>query len=126
MTSPIKRVEFNRAAKRTYDGLPEAVKDEFGFALWEAQQGFFPGIAKTLKGFGGADVQELKANDADGTYRAIYTLRLADTLYVLHAFQKKSHHGRATDQADIEIIKSRLKSAETDLAAIREQRDKDR
>jgi phage-related protein len=121
MEHPIKRVEFNRAAKRDYDGLPEAIKDEFGFALWEVQQGLFPGIAKTLKGFGGAHVQELKASDSDG----IYTVRLAETVYVLHAFQKKSHHGGSTDQADIDIIKARLKSAEADLAAIHELRKKE-
>jgi phage-related protein len=126
MSRPIKKIEFNRAAKRDYDELPEAVKDEFGFALWEIQQGLYPGIAKTLKGFSGADVQELKANDPDGTYRAIYTLRLEDTVYVLHAFQKKSHRGRSTDQADIEIVRARLKSAEADLTAIREQRDKEK
>ena len=47
--------------------------------------------------------------DHDGdTYRAVYTVKLAGTVYVLHAFQKKSKQGKATPKHDIELIKARL------------------
>jgi len=51
-------------------------------------------------------------DDHDGnTYRAIYTVRFAGVVYVLHAFQKKSKKGIETSRNDINLIKSRLKTA---------------
>ena len=50
-------------------------------------------------------------DDADGTYRAVYTVRFSEAVFVLHVFQKKSKRGIATPQADIEIIRQRLKVA---------------
>jgi phage-related protein len=94
-------------------GFPETVKDEMGFALYEAQCGLKPLDAKPLKGFGGASVMEIVSDYRTDTYRAVYTVRLNDRLYVLHAFQKKSKTGIATSQTDIELIKTRLKQAET-------------
>jgi phage-related protein len=65
-----------------------------------------------LKGFKGAGVLEI-ISDFDGdTFRAVYTVRLRGTIYVLHAFQKKSHRGIKTPLNEIEKIKSRLKDAE--------------
>lgn len=61
----------------------------------------------------------MKRDDRDGTYRGIYTVKLEDAIYVLHAFQKKSKKGIATDRADIELIRARLKWAEADHAARR-------
>ncbi|HEV2222073.1 MAG TPA: type II toxin-antitoxin system RelE/ParE family toxin [Candidatus Acidoferrales bacterium] len=46
------------------------------------------------------------------TYRAVYTVRLAGRIYVLHVFQKKSKAGIKTPKSEIELIKSRLKRAE--------------
>jgi phage-related protein len=68
--------------------------------------------AKALKGFGGRGVLEV-VDDFDGdTYRAVYTVKFAGVVYVLHAFQKKSKRGIATPQRDIDLIKARLKRAE--------------
>lgn len=120
MSRPLK---FNKQAKRDYDALPAGVKRDLGYALWQVQQGMMPAIAKTLKGFGGADVVELRENDEAGTYRAVYTVRLADTVYVLHAFMKKAHTGVATDKKDIELIKDRLRRAEAEFAAQRGKED---
>ena len=64
-----------------------------------------------LKGFGSAGVLELIEDDAAGTYRAVYTVRFASAIYVLHVFQKKSKQGRETPQRDIDLIKARLKRA---------------
>jgi phage-related protein len=92
--------------------FPEAVKDEMGFALYEAQCGLKPLDAKPLKGFGGANVLEIVSDYQTDTYRAVYTVRFGERLYVLHAFQKKSRKRIATSPSDIELIKRRLKQAE--------------
>src|ERR671938_2022452 len=92
--------------------FPEAVKDEMGHALFEAQCGLKPLSAKPLKGFGGASVLEIVSDYQTDTYRAVYTVKFGERVYVLHAFQKKSKRGITTPQAEIEIIERRLKQAE--------------
>ena len=69
------------------------------------------------KGFKSAGVLEVVENDEGGTYRAVYTVKLTDWVYVLHCFQKKSMKGIETPKADIELIRARLKQAEADHAA---------
>ncbi|MDR1489971.1 MAG: type II toxin-antitoxin system RelE/ParE family toxin, partial [Desulfovibrio sp.] len=69
---------------------------------------------KPLKGFGGAGVLEVVENDQGGTYRAIYTIKFSEAVYVLHCFQKKSTQGIKTSKQDIDLIKRRLKLAEQD------------
>lgn len=70
--------------------------------------------AKPLKGFGGANVVELVDDHQGDTYRAVYTVKFESAIYVLHAFQKKSKQGIKTPQADIDLVKRRLKAAEED------------
>lgn len=91
--------------------FPEIVKDEMGFALFEAQCGLKPLSAKPLKGFGGARVLEIVSDYQTDTYRAVYTVKFGERVYVLHAFQKKSKKGVAAPQAEINLIKARLKLA---------------
>ena len=92
--------------------FPEDVKDVMGYALHLAQMGDKHPDARPLSGFGGAGVLEV-ADDYDGdSYRAVYTVRFADVVYVLHAFQKKSKRGIATPKRDLELIRSRLKWAQ--------------
>ena len=69
--------------------LPAAVRRMFGFALSLAQAGDKHDAAKVLKGFGGAGVLEVVEDDANGTYRAVYTVKFAEAVFVLHCFQKK-------------------------------------
>lgn len=91
--------------------FPEDVRQVIGYALYLAQCGEKHFSAKPLKGFKGAGVLEV-VEDFDGdTYRAIYTVKLASVVYVLHAFQKKSKQGIATPKQDIELIEARLKRA---------------
>lgn len=92
--------------------MPASVQDAFGYALFLAQTGTKAAQAKPLAGFGSAGVLEVVENEAGGTYRAVYTVRFADSVYVLHCFQKKSKSGIATPKADIELVRSRLKQAE--------------
>jgi phage-related protein len=72
-----------------------------------------------MKGFGGASVLEI-VDDFDGdTYRAIYTVRFADVVYVLHTFEKKSKKGIETPKSDLDLIRLRLKQAEADYKSQR-------
>jgi phage-related protein len=92
--------------------FPKDVQRTIGYALYLAQTGDKHPDAKPMRGFGGAGVLEV-VDDFDGnTYRAVYTVRLPDAVYVLHAFQKKSTSGITTSQRDIELIKERLKRAQ--------------
>lgn len=92
--------------------LPALVRRRFGYALSLAQLGDQDDAAKVLKGFGGAGVLEVVEDDAGGTYRAVYTVKFADVVFVLHCFQKKSKRGIATPKADMDIIRARLKVAQ--------------
>ena len=92
--------------------FPEAVQDHVGYALYVAQRGGKHQDAKVLSGFGGAGVVEIIKDHRGDTFRAAYTLRYAGSVYVLHAFQKKSKTGRGTPRRDIELIKQRLREAE--------------
>ena len=65
-----------------------------------------------LKGFGGAGVLEVVEDDADGTYRAVYTVKFKEAVFVLHCFQKKSKSGISTPNKDMDVIQARLKVAE--------------
>jgi phage-related protein len=81
--------------------FPEDVKDEVGFALYQAQRGLTPRTAKVLRGFGGTSVLEIVEDFRTDTYRAVYTVQFASVVYVLHAFQKKSKRGVETPKAEI-------------------------
>lgn len=68
---------------------------------------------KTLSGLGNAKIIEIRETDRSGTYRVIYTVEMAEFIFVLHSFQKKSKSGIATPKQDIDLIKRRLKDAES-------------
>ncbi len=106
-----KRLRWVGSSLRDLRSMPERVRHDFGYALYMAQQGEKPIGAKTLRGFGSAAVQELIENDPGGTYRAVYTVRFADAVYVLHCFQKKSTQGIATSKRDLDLIEERLREA---------------
>ena len=110
----LQQVLWVRSAKRDFVKFPEAVRDSFGFALYLAQLGEHPSIAKTLKGFGHSGVVELIEDHRGDTFRAVYTVRFRGAIYVLHAFQKKSKSGAKTAKSDIDLIKQRLRDAEAD------------
>ena len=92
--------------------FPRAVRRDIGYALYAAQQGDIDPSAKPLKGFGGGSVLEITANRGGDTWRAVYTVRFSEAIYVLHAFQKKSTQGITTTKRDLELIRDRLLAAE--------------
>ncbi len=101
------------SAKRDYKNFPERVQDSLGFELFLVQTGQHPPSAKPLRGLGSGTMELIEDFDG-GTYRAVYTVRFREAIYVLHAFKKKSKHGIKTPQRDIDLIRRRLKDAEND------------
>jgi phage-related protein len=99
------------ASKKALQGFPQEVRQTMGFALWQAQAGGKHVDAKPLKGFGGAGVLEVVEDHDGSTYRAVYTVKFAGAVYVLHAFQKKSTTGSKTPRREIKLIEQRLKAA---------------
>ena len=112
MVGKEKPLFWSGSSKKDLVGLPVGVRKFFGHALDFAQRGDRHDAAKALKGFGGAGVLEVVEDDADGTYRAVYTVRFEEAVFVLHCFQKKSKSGIATPKEDMNIIRDRLKIAE--------------
>ena len=92
------------------------MKDVVGHALFIAQLGGKHEDAKPLRGYGGAGVLEVVEDFAGETYRAVYTVKFADAIYVLHVFQKKSKKGIKTPLKDLDLIKERLRRAEQEHA----------
>lgn len=119
MTDKEKPLLWIGSSKKDLMALPPDVRKFFGHALDFAQHGGQHSAAKVLKGFGSADVLEVVEDDAGGTYRAVYTVKFEDTVFVLHCFQKKSKSGIATPKEDIDIIRARLKVAEAVSKEIR-------
>lgn len=98
------------------------MKDAVGYALHLAQTRRKHPHAKPLRGFGGAAVLEVIEDQAGDTYRAVYTVRFAEAVYVLHSFQKKSKRGVKTPKKELDLIRDRLKRAEMDYAKRTEER----
>lgn len=107
-----KPIEWLGSSREDLRAFPLKVRRGFGYALYAAQQGDTDPAAKPLKGFGGAGVMEIVERHDGDAYRAVYTAKLGETVYVLHVFQKKSKHGIATPKRDMDLIRQRLAIAE--------------
>lgn len=112
---PRKPVKWVGSAKRDLDTMPEDVKDVFGHAIDLAQAGGKHPDAKALSGFGSAGVLEVVEDHQGDTYRAVYTVKFAGWVYVLHCFQKKSKSGIQTPKKDMDLINTRLRAAKQDF-----------
>lgn len=115
-TEEVKPLFWIGSALRDLKKFPAEVRQMIGFALFQAQKGGKHRDAKVLKGFGGAGVLEVISDHDGDTFRTVYTVKLAGTVYVLHAFQKKSKTGIQTPPAEIEMVQRRLEAAEEDHA----------
>ncbi len=108
----LKKLIWVGSSRKDLKTFPEEVQDVFGYALYLAQTGNKHANAKPLKGFHGAGMLELVEEFDGNAYRAVYTVKLGNAVYVLHAFQKKSASGIATPTKEIELVKQRLKIAQ--------------
>lgn len=114
MENALKPVRWVGPSRKDLKTFPRPVQRDVGQALYAAQRGEeFPSV-KALKGFGGRTVLEVIAPYGGDAFRAVYTARFGDAIYVLHAFQKKSTQGVATPRKEIELVKQRLTAAERD------------
>lgn len=117
----MKRLFWVGSSRNDLKEFPEEVQDEMGHGLYLAQMGDRYNHAKTLSGLGNAKIIEIRETDRSGTYRVVYTVEMAEFIFVLHAFQKKSKNGIATPKQDIDLIKRRLKDAETLYKQLKER-----
>ena len=118
MTDVLKPLQWVGSAKKDLLAMPDDVQDVFGFALHLGQVGKKHDQAKPLKGFGGAGVLEVVEDYMGDTFRAVYTVKLANAIYVLHCFQKKSTRGIETPKHDIDLIRERLKAAQAHATGV--------
>ena len=114
MYSPMKKLTWLADSRSNVKSFPARVQDDIGYALFAAQLGEKSPKAKPLHGLGGG-VMEIAANDESGTYRAVYAVSIGDSIYVIHAFQKKSKAGIATPQSEIELVRQRLKQLRSEV-----------
>src|SRR5450631_1053570 len=108
MSRRMKKLTWLADSRSNVKSFPAGVQDDIGYALYAAQLGELSLKAKPLHGLGGK-VMELAAYDSSGPYRAIYTVSSGESIYVIHAFQKKSKAGIATPKPDMDLIGQRLK-----------------
>lgn len=106
-----KPLEWIGSSKKDLKAPPDEVMDVFGYALYLAQTGGRHDQAKPLKGFGSAGVLEVVEDFRGNAYRAVYTVRFEERVFVLHVFQKKSKSGIETPKHDMNLIRDRLKVA---------------
>ena len=117
MNGAPKPVRWVGSSRQDLRAFPKPVSRHVGQALYAAQWGeTYPSVT-ALKGYGGRSVLEIVAPFDGDTYRAVYTVRFRDAIYVLHAFRKKSKTGIATPRADLKLIERRLAAAEQDYKA---------
>jgi len=107
----LKPVVWVRDSRKIVQGFSGEVQNDVGFALYRAQLGGKDSPAKPMKGYKGAGVLEIIENFDGDTYRVVYTVKLKDAVYVLHAFQKKSKSGIKTPKHEIHLINQRLAEA---------------
>ena len=101
---PVKPIEFLGDSLRSLREFPDDAKHDAGYQLDRVQHGLQPDDFKPMPTIG-KGVEEIRVRDDSGAYRIIYTARLADVIYVLHAFQKKT---QATSKRDIDLAKQRF------------------
>jgi phage-related protein len=101
------------SAKHDFLSFPSSVKDDMGNALGIAQFGGTAPTTKPWKGLGSGVLEVVESHDGNA-YRAVYTVRFENAVYVLHAFQKKSPSGIRTAKRDVDLVQQRLKQAQRD------------
>ena len=104
----MKKLVWIADSRANVKSFPAGVQDDFGYALYAAQLGETSPKAKPLHGLG-SGVMEIASSELGGTWRAVYTVSIGDSIYVIHAFQKKSRTGIATPRSEIGLVRQRLK-----------------
>jgi phage-related protein len=103
----MRKVSWVKAALKDFRTFPQAVQEQFKFALEIAAVGQMADTAKPMKGFQ-AGVFEIAIAYRSDAFRTVYAVKLGKDLWVLHAFQKKSTQGIKTPKHEIDLIRDRL------------------
>ena len=98
-------IHWEGDAREVLAGFPASIRAEFGYSLWQLQQGRTPNSATRRMQSLGPGIWELKESDQKTWYRVMYLSRVRNVIYVLHCFEKRSHK---TDRRDLEIVRERL------------------
>ena len=107
MSRDTRRISWIKAARRDFEDFPQGAQDEVMDALTVAAEGRKADIAKPLKGFGSGMFEVALAWRGDA-YRAVYAVQIAEDVWVVHAFQKKSKKGVRTPKPELDLIRQRL------------------
>ena len=108
----MKPIEFRGTALDDLRSFPQTAMREAGYQLDRVQNGLAPDDATAMPSIGVGGV-ELRLWDEAGTFRVVYVAKLADAVYVLHCFQKKTQQ---TAKRDIELAQKRLKALMKEIA----------
>ena len=98
-------IHWEGDAREVLARFPASIRAEFGYSLWQLQQGRTPNSATRRMQSLGPGIWELKESDQKTWYRVMYLSRVRNVIYVLHCFEKRSHK---TDRRDLEIVRERL------------------
>lgn len=109
--STLKPILWVGSSLKDLRDLPDEVKSDIGHSLREIQKGKDPGNSKILTHLGESGICEIVTNAVQGTFRAVYTLKFADAIVVLHVFQKKSKKGISTPKQEMDLVLDRPKIA---------------
>lgn len=107
MTANTRPIGWVRAARKAYTTFPTAVRDRINSALTIAAEGGKADISKPLAALG-RGVMQIAVRYRTDAYRAVYVTEHGGTLWVIHAFKKKSKTGTKTPRAEITLIRGRL------------------
>jgi len=110
----MKKLTWLADSRSRLQSFPVNVQHDIGFALYAAQLGEINPRAKPLRGLG-TGVMEIAVHDVSGAYRAVYAVSIGDSIYVIHAFQKKSKTGIATPKPEMDLVKQRLKQLKSEV-----------
>jgi phage-related protein len=106
-----KPVEFRASSLDDLRSFPAAARREAGYQIDLVQQGLEPDDWKPMNTVG-QGVREIRIREDDGAFRVIYVAKLADAVYVLHCFQKKT---QATRKADLDLAERRYRELVKEL-----------
>jgi phage-related protein len=112
MNERIKAIEFRGSSLDALRDFPITVRRELGYKLDLVQRGVAPGDWKPMTSVG-KGVREIRVRDTAGAFRVLYVTKLADIIYVLHCFQKKT---QTTNQTDLDIAGKRYRELMKEIA----------
>ena len=114
MNRDTRPIGWIKAARKDFERFPKGARERVLMALTIAAEGHKADIAKPMKGFG-PGVMEIALRHQTNAYRVVYAVEIAGSLWVIHAFQKKSKTSIKTPKAELDPIRERLKRLRMEL-----------